>query len=143
MRSFAVHALRLIALTFCFTVACAMQNPEPALAMRDKAAEVWVVELKEMQRQADPRQQEEPVRAQVVIKEVERSAVGMKPGDVVCVAYSASNPDYRGITRPGLLYPPLMSSGVVYRVWLTAPQRAGDCFSPGADWASINRVSGY
>jgi len=140
----------------------AIPNPQYALDLRAKAPEAWAVEVKEVKRLGNESEQSkancaarprnclkpsdwhtEPVQIKVVVKSVERSAVGVKSGDEVCVAYTTHNPDFKGQMLVGAQYAQMMSAGVAYKVWLAAPSShrsgAGDCFSLAADWASIWR----
>lgn len=142
--------------------AFAIPNPQYALDKRVKAPEAWVVEVKEVKRlgndnaqtkancAANPRNcmkpsdwPTEPVVVTLVVKSVERSAVGVKPGNEVCVAYTTHNPDFRGQMLVGIQYAQTMSAGLAYKVWLAAPapvnSGAGGCYGLAADWASISK----
>jgi hypothetical protein len=120
--------------------AFAMPNPQYALDKRAKAPEALGVEVKAVKRlgndtaqakancAANPRDcmkpsdwPTEPVEVTVVVKTVERSAVGLKVGDELCVAYTTHNLDFKGPMPVGLQYPQAMRMGVAYKLWLISP----------------------
>jgi hypothetical protein len=139
--------------------AFAIPNPQYALDLRAKAPEAWAVEVKEVKRLGNESEQSkancaarprnclkpsdwhtEPVQITVVVKSVERSAAGVKPGDELCVAYTTHNPDFKGQMMVGAQYAQMMA----YKVWLVAPApthlTAGGCYGLAAEWASIWKV---
>lgn len=120
--------------------ALAVPNPTPTLALRDKAPEVWVVEVQEVKRPADARGVTHTVQVQMVVKSVERTLSSAREGDALCLRYSAFNPDYKDPVPIGVYYTGLLKAKTSYKVWLVAPKQTGECYTPAADWASFEAV---
>lgn len=154
--------MRKISLTLCICwmlgQAMAIPDPKYALDKRSAAPEVLGVDVKELKRlgndsaqsrancAANPRNctkpsdwPTEPVEVTVVVKTVERSTVGLKVGDEICVSYETRNPDFKGQMLVGLQHPQAMRMGVAYKLWLISP--GGSMVSPAPVASSTEAIS--